>query len=73
METESLIVRVSRMFGDMRIENTRFKSVITKYEKKKSRQADILDFEKRNDFPLKAPIAALYMDKLMPINPIKPH
>ena len=72
-ENESLIGSVSKMLGEMSIEKNIFISVNAKYEIKESRKVDILDFENRKDFPLKAPIAALYKDKLMSINPCKPN
>ena len=34
----------------------------------KTKFANIIDFENKNDFPLEAPIAALYEDILMSMN-----
>ena len=60
---ENLIGSVRMMFGDMTITQIIFISVIAKQER-----------TKRNlDLPLSAPIAALYMDKLMSIYPFKPY
>ena len=50
-----------------------FISVITKQERMKKNLDNIFDFENRKDFPPKAPMAALYKDKLMSIYPFKPY
>ena len=61
------------MFGDTIIKNNTFISAIAKKDKTKSNLDNIFDFENRNYFALKAPMAALYMDKLVSIIPFKPH
>ena len=70
---ENLIGSVRMMFGDMTITQIIFISVIAKQERTKRNLDNIFDFENRKDLPLSAPIAALYMDKLMSIYPFKPY
>ena len=53
--------------GDEKHEEQTFAIIIIEVKRRYQAIDDILVFENRNDFPLKEPIAALYMDTLISI------
>ena len=63
----TLIGKARTEQGDEKHEKQTFAIIIIEVKRRYQAIDDILVFENRNDFPLKEPIAALYMDTLISI------